>query len=136
MKVTDEDVQDVEFVIGELCSNVTRHSHSVDGRFGVSVDYFPDKVVVEVKDNGGGFSFRDVKPVGSIRTDSIGTERYGGFGLFLVEKMSDQLAFTKTEPSGTTVRAEKQLHYETVKDRCDADAMNTMHGGGLLKIIS
>jgi anti-sigma regulatory factor (Ser/Thr protein kinase) len=134
MKVVEEDVQDVEFVIGELCSNVTRHSHSVDGRFQVSIDYFPDKIVLEVKDNGGGFSFKDVKPVGSIRTDAVGAERYGGFGLFLVQKMADQLDFTKTEPSGTTVRAEKLLHYVTNKDRVDANAMNGIQVGGLLKI--
>jgi anti-sigma regulatory factor (Ser/Thr protein kinase) len=134
MKVTDDDVQDVEFVIGELCSNVTRHSHSSEGRFLVSVDYFPEMVVIEVKDNGGGFSFRDVKPVGTVRVDEEGNERYGGFGLYLVKKMSDHLEFTRTEPMGTTVRAEKQLHYFTNKDRDDAAAMNRMQGGGLLKI--
>jgi anti-sigma regulatory factor (Ser/Thr protein kinase) len=136
MKVIEEDIQDIEFVIGELCSNVTRHSHSVNGRFVVSVDFFPDKFVVEVKDNGGGFSFKDVKPVGSVREDFGGAERYGGFGLFLVEMMADHLEFARTEPTGTTVRAEKMLHYVTLKDRCDADAMNSMHGGGVLKISS
>lgn len=135
MKVTDEDVQDIEFVIGELCSNVTRHSHSSLGRFHVSLNYFPDRFVVEVLDNGGGFSFKDVKPVGSIRTDAEGVERFGGFGLYLVEKMSDQLVFARTEPHGTTVRAEKQLHYTSAKDLCDARAMENMHAGAVLKIV-
>jgi hypothetical protein len=64
MKVIEEDIQDIEFVIGELCSNVTRHSHSVNGRFVVSVDFFPDKFVVEVKDNGGGCQTGGLRPRG------------------------------------------------------------------------
>jgi len=134
MKVVDEDVQDIEFVIGELCSNVTRHAHSGAGRFQVTVDYFHDKVVIEVKDSGGGFSFRDVKPVGSIRSDDCGGERFGGFGLYLVEKMSDHVEFNRTEPSGTTVKAEKLLHYISEDDLSDARALNGMSGSSMLSV--
>jgi anti-sigma regulatory factor (Ser/Thr protein kinase) len=133
MKVTVDDVHDIEFVIGELCSNVTRHSHSTAGRFQVSVDYYPGRVEIEVKDSGGGFSFKDVQPVGTIRKDASGGVRYGGFGLHLVEIMSDHLEFARTEPQGTTVRAEKVLRYITEKDRCEALALDNMDAGGMLK---
>jgi anti-sigma regulatory factor (Ser/Thr protein kinase) len=135
MQVVEQDVQEIEFVIGELCSNVTRHANSIDGRFHVAVDYFPDKICIEVKDRGGGFSLENIKPVGTVRDDVDGTQRIGGFGLFLVEKMSDHLEFEQTEPTGTTVRAVKILHYTTEKNRDDAIELNDMRSGGSLKVV-
>lgn len=126
--VTKQDVQDVEFVIGELCANVTRHSHSTEGRFQITMEYYADRIGISVQDNGGGFSFKDVLPVGSFRPDTDGRERIGGFGLHLVEVMADHLEFRRTEPQGTTVRAEKRLHYETDQDERDAIELDASRG--------
>ncbi len=61
-----------------------------------------------------------------------GGERLGGFVLPLLEMMADQLDFCRTDPQGTTVRAEKLLRYETQEALDHADDMDNADGGGKL----
>jgi anti-sigma regulatory factor (Ser/Thr protein kinase) len=132
MKVAPEDVSDVETLVTELVANVVRHAHSTEGRFQVALDYFADRVVMTVADAGQGFSFRDVPPVGTARPDFGGGERLGGFGMPLLEALSDRLEFTRTDPHGTTVRAEKRLRYETAESSAAAEGMD--EAGALISI--
>ena len=114
LQVDGQDVVDLEVMLGELCSNVIRHAHTCDGRFQVVLEYYADRVVVTVEDKGPGFSFKAIPEVGSRRPDTqAGGERVGGFGLQLIEGLADRLEFRRTDPHGTTVRAEKRLHYAT-----------------------
>ncbi len=117
LQVVEKDVDDIEIVVGELCTNVLRHAQSDKGRFRVLIEYHHDRVSVTVEDNGKGFSFRDVArsgEMGSERFDTLtGGERIGGFGLHLVNRVADQLEFHRTDTRGATVRAEKNLHYKT-----------------------
>ncbi len=124
----DQDVDEIELVVGELCANVVRHAHSTDHRFAVVLEYYAEKIVVTVQDKGEGFHIADVAPVGSERADFMGQpDRIGGYGLQLVELMSDRLTFYKTDPQGTTVRAEKSIRYKTP---ADAEAAETLAGLG------
>lgn len=130
MGVTDQDIADIEFIVGELCTNVVRHAQSLaDGRFIVMLEYHADKVVVVVEDKGVGLPFKDVREVGSARLDLDGSERLGGFGLELVRKMADQIEFERSDPHGTTVTAEKALHYNTALDAEEAERLDQSHGG-------
>jgi len=119
LQVVEKDVDDIELVVGELCTNVLRHAQSDKGRFRVLIEYHHDRVAVTVEDNGKGFSFRDVArsgEIGSERFDTLtGGDRFGGFGLHLVNSIADQLEFHRTDAHGATVRAEKQLHYKTAE---------------------
>ena len=123
MGVISTDVNDTEFVVGELCSNVIRHAQTSDGRFVIHLEYHADKVVITVMDRGTGFSFKDVGEVGSLRPDMDGSDRYGGFGLDLVRRLADHVEFSRTDPDGTTVRAEKVLHYKTPEAAREAEEM-------------
>ena len=128
--VIDRDIADIEFIVGELCTNVVRHAQTLeDGRFLVTLEYHADKVVVLVEDTGIGFPFKDVREVGSARPDRDGSERLGGFGLELVRKMADQIEFRRSDPQGTTVAAEKALHYKTLSDAQDAQRLDQSDGG-------
>ena len=70
------------------------------------------RLVVTVEDKGPGFSFKAVPEVGNLRPDTPADgERIGGFGLQLIEALADHLEFHRTDPRGTTARAEKRLHY-------------------------
>ncbi len=130
MGVVDRDIADIEFIVGELCTNVVRHAQSLDdGRFVVMLEYHADKVVVVVEDKGVGLPFKDVREVGSARLDLDGTERLGGFGLELVRKMADQIEFQRSDPHGTTVTAEKTLHYNTALDAEEAERLDQSNGG-------
>ncbi len=130
MGVVDRDIADIEFIVGELCSNVVRHAQTLDdGRFMVILEYHADKVVVVVEDKGVGLPFKDVREVGSARLDLDGSERLGGFGLELVRKMADQIEFQRSDPQGTTVTAEKALHYNTPRDAQEAERLDQSQGG-------
>ena len=121
LQVVDQDIDEIELVMGELCANVIRHASSGEQLFRVSLEYDADRVVISVEDTGAGFSPAQVAPVGSERPDFAGQpERIGGYGLRLVELMSDRLEFQRSNPTGTTVRAEKLLHYKTHADAISA----------------
>ena len=130
MGVIDRDIADIEFIVGELCTNVVRHAQTTsDGRFVVVLEYHADKVVVVVEDKGIGLPFKDVREAGSARLDLDGSERLGGFGLELVRKMADQIEFSRSDPHGTTVAAEKLLHYKSLSEARDAERMDQPDGG-------
>jgi anti-sigma regulatory factor (Ser/Thr protein kinase) len=133
-KVDRTDVDDVEFVLGELCSNVVRHARTSDGRFVVEFEYGADAVAVNVIDKGIGFSFKDVQPVGATRADFDGSSRIGGFGLDLCRKLADHLEFQRSDKDGTSVRAVKQLHYVSHHDAAEAQALDQASPGGLITV--
>ena len=125
LKVLPVDIGDVETIVGELAANVIRHAHSINGRFQVVLEFYAERVVITVIDSGNGFIFRDVPEIGSPRPDLNGGERLGGYGLPLLDALSDRLEFGRTDPRGTTVRAEKGLRYSTERDADHAEEMNS-----------
>ena len=130
LQVTPSVVDDLEFVVGELCTNVIRHARSESGRFQVGIEYHGDRVVVTVEDKGlDYFAFGDPLPVGTSRPDFGQGERFGGFGLMLVEKMADKLEFHRTDPQGTTVRAEKELTFQSQAAADAAARLGETEGG-------
>ncbi len=128
LSVTEEDVADIEFVVGELCSNVIRHAQVSSGRFKVELEYHADRVVILVKDTGVGFSFKDVQGVGTERPDRDGQTRVGGFGLDMVRLMSDHLEFYRSDDHGTTVEATKVLHYKSAANAAEAEQLDRTDG--------
>lgn len=123
------DIDDVEFVVGELCTNVIRHAKSSEGRFLITLEYYAHKVTVTVEDKGAGFSFKDVAEVGTSRPDLDGATRLGGFGLDLVRQLADHLEFHRTDSSGMAVRAEMGLHYKTQAGAQQAADLDRTGGG-------
>ena len=113
IKVTRSTINDVEDIVGELCTNVVRHAMSKATHYQLYIEYYQPMVVITVKDAGDGFIMADVLPAGSSRSDGEGGERFGGFGLSMVSGLSDKLDFIPTHPHGTTVRVEKTLQYES-----------------------
>ena len=130
MGVVDIDIADIEFIVGELCTNVVRHAQTLEnGRFIVMLEYHADRVGIIVEDKGVGLPFKDVREAGSARLDRDGSERLGGFGLELVRKMADHIEFRRSDPQGTTVFAEKALRYNTLKDAQEAELLDHSSGG-------
>lgn len=112
-QAASQDVEDVETLLGELCSNVTRHARSEAGHFRVTLEHHGDHVMVIVTDFGKGMERTGVPAVGTLRVDADGTERFGGFGLLLVESLADRVEFSQSRPMGTTVRADRSLKNTT-----------------------
>jgi len=107
--VGPQDLDDIEFLVGELATNAARHAHS--NFYYVEIELLDDTAVVTVSDRGVGFQRGLVPPVGTFRPDaSANGGRFGGWGLPLVEMLADNVEFLPSLPHGTTVRAEKRLN--------------------------
>lgn len=65
---------------------------------------------------------------GTIRADFGGGERIGGYGMTLIQGLSDRLEFHRTDPHGTTVRAEKKVRYRTAGAAEAAARLNRAEG--------
>jgi serine/threonine-protein kinase RsbW len=116
--VTRPVIDDVQNIVGELCSNVIRHAQSTSSFFALTFEFYQPKIVITITDKGKGFVIDNVPAVGTMRPDGKGGQRVGGFGLSLLEGLSDKIDFSETDPHGTTVRVEKNLLYDS---KADAD---------------
>ena len=112
MSVSSPIIDDVETIVAELCANVILHARSKATHFLVTLEYYKPQIIITVADEGDGFAQADVLPAGTSRPGGTGGERYGGYGLSLIEGLSDKLDFAETDPHGTTVRVEKSLRYD------------------------
>jgi len=128
LQVDPTDINDVEILVGELCSNVLRHAQGHGALFHVVLEYFSDHVGIMVQDRGQGFSFKDVPLAGTSRADFGGGERIGGYGMRLIEQLSDHLEFRRTDPHGTTVCAKKKLRYCSQAAAAAAARLNRSEG--------
>lgn len=125
LKAVEADIDDLELLIGELCTNVVRHAHSDENHFIVCLEFFADRVELTVEDQGEGFAFQNVPEAGTTRADTLtGGERIGGYGMRLVEALADRLEFRRTTPQGTTVRAVVELHYLTEAAEARAEKLD------------
>jgi anti-sigma regulatory factor (Ser/Thr protein kinase) len=131
IKVAKPTIDDVETIVGELCSNVIHHAQSKAKHFQINLEYYQPQVVITVTDLGRGFTQEDVLPVGTLRPHGKDGERLGGWGLSLLKGLSDKIDFSTTDPHGTTVRVEKNLHYETERDANEAAELDTTSGGAV-----
>jgi anti-sigma regulatory factor (Ser/Thr protein kinase) len=55
INVVKDDIDDIESIVGELCSNVIRHAHSIKARFSVVIEYAERRAIILVEDEGTGF---------------------------------------------------------------------------------
>ncbi len=94
-ELSDETLADLKLALTEACSNSVRHAYR-DGREGVVeilYDLRPDRLVIEVSDDGPGFDY----------VESEGEDRElseGGLGLEIIRALSDQFELGERGPSG------------------------------------
>ena len=134
LQVVETDINDVEILVGELCGNVIRHAQSNEDRYFVVLEYFSDHVKLIVQDRGTGFSFKEVPQAGTSRADFDGGERIGGYGMQIIQGLSDKIEFRRTDPHGTTVCAEKALHYRSEAAARDAAALDRSDGKAVVTV--
>ncbi len=138
IQAVQSDIDDVDTLISELYANVLRHGTSQEGRFQVSSGVLRRPYGAVCHRPGKGFSFKDVPEPGAVRADFNGGERIGGYGLELVKALADHVEFRRFDSCGTTVRAEKHLHYvsraaEQEAERLDHSAVEHRRSAGKSK---
>ena len=86
-ELSDETLGDLKLAVTEACSNSVRHAYN-DGREGsveVVYELHPDRLVVEVRDEGPGF---DAPDPGVADVESLSE---GGLGIAIIRKLADEL---------------------------------------------
>jgi serine/threonine-protein kinase RsbW len=87
--LSEETLGDLKLAVTEACSNSVRHAYR-DGREGavqVSYELHPDRLVVEVCDEGEGFNVGRCEPLDD------GSLSEGGLGIAIIRELSDELEF-------------------------------------------
>lgn len=98
---------DVKLALTEACTNSVRHAYGVNGGVvEITYELYPDRLVVEVVDEGGGFDpgAQALEP-----HDGDAELSVGGLGLAIIDALSDELAITKGGSGGSTLRFVKHL---------------------------
>lgn len=110
--VLDDDIDAVELILGEMCTNVVRHAYDNHaGRYSVELSLDDNRLKIRVTDQGRGFD-------GNGRRVPEFTEA-GGMGLFLMSQFADRVDIQPSESGGSSVSA-----FRTVRLRSDAPTVH------------
>ena len=105
-ELSDELLADLKLALTEAASNSVRHAYG-DADVGVvqiSYELFPDKLVIEVVDEGEGFD-----PVAA--ADNVGELSEGGLGIAIIRAIADEVEIgAQPGGKGSRLRFEKALN--------------------------
>ena len=101
----DETLNDLKLALTEACTNSVRHAYENDGRGVVEIVYQlePDRLVVEVADDGQGFVPEEIEG----RQNGDLTE--GGLGIAIIRAVVDEVEIGERESGGSRLRLVKFL---------------------------
>jgi serine/threonine-protein kinase RsbW len=101
----DEVVADLKLALTEACTNAVRHAYDGgDGIVEITYELQPDRLIVEVADDGEGF---DLEPGRAAAGDDELVE--GGLGIAIIRAIADEVKVSGREEGGSTLRFVKHL---------------------------
>jgi serine/threonine-protein kinase RsbW len=103
--LSEELLADLKLALTEACSNSVRHAYgdARDGVVQIVYELRPDRLVIEVTDEGGGFDPARSPPEGEDLSE-------GGLGIAIIRAIADQVEIgAKPDGKGSRLRFEKAL---------------------------
>lgn len=103
--LSEETLSDLKLALTEACTNSVRHAYE-EGRTGVVEILFqlePDRLVVEIVDDGAGFKPDEVEAGGN------GDLSEGGLGIAIIRAVADEVEIDERETGGSRLRFVKLL---------------------------
>jgi serine/threonine-protein kinase RsbW len=93
----DETLADLKLALTEACSNSVRHAYREgDGRVEILYELHPDRLAIEVTDDGPGFEPGVTEEAGDDLSE-------GGLGIAIIRAIADEFEL-ESKPSGTGSR--------------------------------
>ncbi|WP_249872726.1 anti-sigma B factor RsbW [Oceanobacillus saliphilus] len=90
-----EDIEDLKVAVSEAITNAVNHAYheTEQGEITVGFGLYADRIEIMIADHGGSFNLIEVKNgIGPYKSNEpIETLREGGFGLFLIEALMDDV---------------------------------------------
>lgn len=82
----------VELVTSEACTNAVKHTgrEGLDAVFTVTYELFPDRLVIQVEDQGSGFD------PDKVPTPDLEEHQVGGYGLFIIKASMDDVSYHRS----------------------------------------
>ena len=105
-ELSEEVIADLKLALTEAASNSVRHAYAGDGVGKVDIAYelLPDRLVIEVTDEGGGFDAAQTR-------NSPGDLSEGGLGIAIIRAIADVVEFgVQPNGKGSRLRFEKALN--------------------------
>jgi serine/threonine-protein kinase RsbW len=102
--LAEETLADLKLALTEACSNSVRHAYQDgDGHVDIRYELYPDRLVVEVTDDGEGFDPAHAR-------DAQGELTEGGLGIAIIRAIADELEIgTGEDGRGSRLRFVKVL---------------------------
>jgi serine/threonine-protein kinase RsbW len=98
--VSDETLYDLKLALTEACTNSVRHAYA-NGREGsveIVYELQPDRLVIEVGDEGAGF-----EPAAGVNGHDDELEE-GGLGIEIIRALADEVEIGRREEGGSRLR--------------------------------
>jgi serine/threonine-protein kinase RsbW len=104
--LSPEVLGDLKLALTEACTNSVRHAYG-DGEGTVEIVYelYPDRLVVEVADEGEGFE-PPADPARALDEDELAE---GGLGIAIIEALADEFEIREREQGGSSLRFVKRF---------------------------
>lgn len=117
MGFTYDEIEDLKIAISEACTNAVQHAYRKNEKGEVIVGFglYKDRLEVMVADQGMSFDLHNLREkIGPYdpKNDSVELMREGGWGLYLIEALMDEVRIHQKE--GVTVFMTKYLEGEKV----------------------
>ena len=101
---SEELLEDLKLALTEACTNSVRHAYEGgEGVVEILYELHPDRLVVEVNDEGEGFE------PSSGASDVAGDLSEGGLGIAIIQALSDELEIGGRDGGGSRLRFVKRL---------------------------
>jgi serine/threonine-protein kinase RsbW len=106
--VSDETLSDLKVALTEACTNSVRHAYRNGrrGRVEILYELEPDRLTIEVVDDGSGIELDDIPDLEDENIDEL-TE--GGLGIALIRALADEVEISDREGGGSRLRFVKFL---------------------------
>lgn len=98
-----EDIEDIKVAVGEACNNAVLHTEDNKHTFDLSFIAESEKLVIEVKDSGKGFSMDNYEE------PDLAHPKDHGLGIFIMKSLMDDLEIESKINEGTSIKMTKYL---------------------------
>ena len=99
-----DDIEDMKVCVSEACTNAIKHSKKDE--FQVKFYVYPDRLTIEVLDDGIGYD------VDSLASPDLKNPKTSGLGIFIIKTLMDEVEIKSCNKWGTIIKMTKLVGVE------------------------
>ena len=99
-----DDIEDMKVCVSEACTNAIKHSDKDE--FQIKFYVYPDKLTIEVLDDGIGYD------VDSLASPDLKNPKTSGLGIFIIKTLMDEVEIKSCDKCGTIIKMTKLVGVE------------------------